>query len=485
MVEVQYEPVIGLEIHVELNTNSKMFCGCRVGFGGIPNTRTCPICLGLPGSLPVINKKAVDYTVLIGLALSSKINGWSQFHRKNYFYPDMPKDYQISQYDVPVCSGGHVELRQDDSVDNISITRVHLEEDTGKLMHAGKTGRIAEGEYALVDFNRAGTPLVEIVSEPDIKSPDQARDFLKKLRNILTHLHVSDCNMEEGSMRCDANLSIRPVGSKALGTKVEIKNINSFRALHRSLAFEVVRQTELLREGGVIAQETRHWDANRNITSSMRGKEEAHDYRYFAEPDLVPMEISTDEIKEIGKNLPELPDQKLKRFMQTMSVSNEDAKMLTGSIEIAEYFEKAFGEYGDARKVINWMMGELSFHLKEANLDFDRSPVTPKDLSELIKLIDDGTISGKMAKEMFEEMFGTGKAPKLLVKEKGIEQITDVTELADIVKNVVSSNPSVVNEVKEGKDKAIGFLVGQVMKVTKGRANPKIVNDLLKDEINR
>lgn len=485
MEEVKYESVIGLEIHVELSTDSKMFCGCRVQFGGEPNTRTCPICLGLPGSLPVINKKAVDHTVLIGLALGSTINGRSQFHRKNYFYPDMPKDYQISQYDVPVCSGGTVELRQGDNIENIAITRVHLEEDTGKLIHAGTTGRIAEGEYALVDFNRAGTPLVEIVTEPDIDSPEQARDFLKKLRNILTHLHVSDCNMEEGSMRCDANLSIRPVGSKALGTKVEIKNINSFRALHRAMSYEVERQTELLREGGVIVQETRHWDANRNITTSMRSKEEAHDYRYFAEPDLVPMEIGDKAISEIAKHLPELPDQKLERFMRTVDLPFEDAKMLTGSIEIADYFEAAYNTHGDARKVINWMMGELSYHLKDANLDFDKSPVSPVNLSELIKLIDDGTISGKIAKEIFEDMFKTGKAPKELVEEKGIQQITDQGEISAVIKKVIEANPEVVSEVRAGKDKAIGFLVGQVMKDTKGRANPKIVNDLLKDQINK
>ncbi len=482
---MEYEVVIGLEIHVELLTESKMFCGCSTLFGEDPNTQTCPVCLGLPGSLPVINKKAIEYTAKTGLALNSKIATFSQFYRKNYFYPDMVKNYQISQYDFPICSGGSVEVDMDDYVREVGITRVHLEEDTGKLVHKGGVGRIAGADYSLVDFNRSGVTLMEIVTEPDIRSPEEARAFVQKLKSILEHLNVSDCNMEQGSLRCDANVSIRPIGMEKFGVKTEVKNMNSFKALQKALAYEVERQEKILEDGGKIEQETRHWDADKNITTSLRTKEYAHDYRYFPEPDLVPMELSPAWIKEIDATLPELPDARKKRFESKYKLPAHDASVLTSSKAMGDFFEECLESYKDPKKVSNWIMGELSKHLNAANLEIDECAVTPKHLVQLLKLIDDGTISGKIAKGVFEEMFETGKLPKVIVEEKGLTQISDEENIAKIVDLVLEENKEAVTDFKEGKEKALGFLVGQVMRLTKGRANPGLVNKLLIEKLSK
>lgn len=481
---MEYEAVIGLEIHVELSTESKMFCGCSARtFGEEPNTFTCPVCLGLPGSLPVINEKAVEYTAKIGLALNCEIAQSTLFHRKNYFYPDMPKDYQISQYDLPICIGGYVDVETKDLTRRVGITRVHLEEDTGKLTHISRTGRIGEADYSLVDFNRAGIPLVEIVTEPDIRSPEEAKAFTQKLKSILEHLEVSDCNMEEGSLRCDANVSLRPVGSEELGVKTEVKNMNSFRAIQGALAYEIERQKAILKLGEVVEQETRHWDDAGNVTVSLRTKEYAHDYRYFPEPDLVPMELSKDWIEEIRVTLPELPDVRRKRFEEVYGLPAHDAVLLISSKAMGDFFEECAETYPDAKRVSNWMMGELSMYLNAANLEIDECAVTPRHLVQLLKLIDDGTVSGKMAKSVFEEMFETGKLPKIIVEEKGLVQITDREEIARIVEMVVEENPSVVEDYRSGKERALGFLVGQVMRLTQGRANPQLVNVLLKEKL--
>lgn len=481
---MEYEVVIGLEIHVELSTESKMFCGCSARtFGEEPNTFTCPVCLGLPGSLPVINEKAVEYTAKIGLALNCEIAQSTLFHRKNYFYPDMPKDYQISQYDLPICIGGYVDVETKDLTRRVGITRVHLEEDTGKLTHISRTGRIGEADYSLVDFNRAGIPLVEIVTEPDIRSPEEAKAFTQKLKSILEHLEVSDCNMEEGSLRCDANVSLRPVGSEELGVKTEVKNMNSFRAIQGALAYEIERQKAILKRGEVVEQETRHWDDAGNVTVSLRTKEYAHDYRYFPEPDLVPMELSKDWIEEIRVTLPELPDVRRKRFEEVYGLPTHDAVLLISSKAMGDFFEECAETYPDAKRVSNWMMGELSMYLNAANLEIDECAVTPRHLVQLLKLIDDGTVSGKMAKSVFEEMFETGKLPKIIVEEKGLVQITDREEIARIVEMVVEENPSVVEDYRSGKERALGFLVGQVMRLTQGRANPQLVNVLLKEKL--
>lgn len=479
----QFEAVIGLEIHVELQTLSKMFCSCAVTFGQPVNTHVCPVCLGLPGSLPVANKKAIEYTIMIGLALNCQIANFTQFHRKNYFYPDMPKNYQISQYDLPLCFQGQVNLELEGYTRQVGITRVHLEEDTGKLIHIGKGGRIAEAEYSLVDFNRAGTPLAEIVTEPDIRSPDEAKVFVQKLRSILLHLGVSDCNMEEGSLRCDANVSIRPVGTKQKGVKTEIKNLNSFRALVRALTYEIERQEEIITSGGRVIQETRHWDANRNVTSSLRSKEEAHDYRYFPDPDLVPLEIDRDWVNKLKKELPELPDARRLRFKQTYGLPDYDADFLTQTKAYGDFFEETVKLFPAAKTVSNWVMGELTAYLNAENKGIEQSPVTPKMLAKLLKLIEDGTISGKMAKDVFKEMYEKQTNPEKIVAEKGLKQLATEAELEPFVQEVLAKNEKAVAEYKAGKKQAFGFLVGQVMALTKGKANPKLVNELLKKQL--
>lgn len=490
-VLTRWEPVIGLEIHTELTTlESKMFCGCPVAFGGEPNTRTCPVCLGLPGALPVPNAAAVEATVLAGLATGCEISAFSQFHRKNYFYPDMPKDYQISQYDLPFCIDGglDVEVEVDDTeyVRRVGITRIHLEEDTGKMVHVGGAeGRIAGATKSLVDFNRAGTPLMELVTEPDIRHPEEARRFAAKLRQILLTLGISDVNMEEGSLRVDANVSVRPAGATELGTKSEVKNMNSFKALHDALAHEIVRQAELLEDGGRVVQETRHWDAGAKVTSALRSKEEAHDYRYFPEPDMVPFTFTEDWIESVRDKLPELPDAKKTRFIETYGLPAHDATVLTGDRDLAEFFEAAVTISGvaRARQVGNWMLGELSARLNAEGVGVREGKIVPAMIVELVDLIEDGTISGSQAKEVFAEMWASGDAPGAIVELKGMKQVSDVGELEAIVDRVLAANPNEVTSYRGGKTGLIGFFVGQVMRETRGQANPKVVNDVLRAKL--
>ncbi|MEW6081342.1 MAG: Asp-tRNA(Asn)/Glu-tRNA(Gln) amidotransferase subunit GatB [Bacillota bacterium] len=476
----KYEAVIGLEVHAELSTATKLFCGCPTTFGAEPNTQTCPVCLGLPGVLPVLNELAVEYAVKAGLALNCKIAGFSRFDRKNYFYPDLPKAYQISQYDLPLAAGGYLEIGPLETPRRIGVTRVHLEEDAGKLVHEGP-GTL--GRFSLVDCNRTGVPLIEIVSEPDIRSPEEAREYLDNLKNLLEYVEVSDCRMEQGSLRCDANVSIRPAGTEELGTRTEIKNLNSFRAVLKALQYEITRQEELVESGFEVEQETRAWDEARDVTVPLRGKEDAHDYRYFPDPDLVPMALEAGWVERVRCSLPELPRDKKKRFVEGYGLPAYDAEVLTGSQAMADYFERAAQAYKDPKVVSNWVMGELLKYLKAEGLDIAGSPVGPEALREMLGLVDTGTISGKMAKGVFEEMCKTGKSAAMIVKESGLVQITDEIELAAVVDRVVKENPGVVQDYLGGKDKALGYLVGQVMKLTKGKANPQLVNDILQGRL--
>src|SRR5918999_236587 len=475
-----YETTIGLEIHVELATASKMFCGCEVSFGGEPNTRTCPVCLGLPGSLPVANAKAVEYTIRIGLALNCEIAEHCVFHRKNYFYPDMPKNYQISQYDMPLCFGGFVDIEGN----RVGITRVHLEEDTGKSIHIGGSGRIADSDYSLEDFNRAGTPLVEIVSEPDIRSADEARKFVSELRLLLESLGVSDVRMEEGSMRVDANVSVRRVGESAHGTKIEVKNMNSIRSVGRALAFEEERQRRALEAGEMLLQETRHFDEKTGRTSSLRTKEYAFDYRYFPEPDLVPLEPPRAWIEELRASLPELPAERRDRFARDYGLGAADIKVLTGSKSTADWFESAARAYdGDAKKVVNWIIADLFGLLTEAGIELSDSKVAPRQLAQLVRMIDSGVISGKQAKLVLGDMFASGDDPEDVVAARGLEQVSDEASIAAIVDEVIADQKEAADKVRAGNAGTIGFLVGQVMRRTNGQANPKLVNEVLRRKL--
>ncbi len=477
------EVVIGLEVHIQLMTKAKMFCHCSTDYiGKEPNTNTCPVCLGLPGSLPVLNKKVLEFAIRTALALNCKINQISRFHRKNYFYPDLPKAYQISQYDLPLGVGGYMEisLPESDEKRRIGITRVHIEEDAGKLVHEGD---IASSSYSLVDYNRCGIPLAEIVTEPDFRSPEEARIFLVKLRSIIQHLGVCDGNMEEGSLRCDANVSVRPAKSKSLGTKAEIKNMNSFRAVKKALQFEVDRQKKLLSEGEKVIQETRHWDELKNITVSMRSKEEAHDYRYFPEPDLLPLQVDLKMIEKIRRSLPELPEARKERFIKVYQIPEYDAEILTSSKALADYYEKASYLYSNAKILSNWIMGELIRYLNEEKVEIEDSPISPENLVAMLKLIDKGVISGKMAKNVFEKMFKTRKDASQIVEESGITQITDEDELFEVIDKVIKENPRSIEDFNKGKEKALNYLVGQVMRYTKGRAKPDFVFNSLKQRI--
>ncbi|MBC7229399.1 MAG: Asp-tRNA(Asn)/Glu-tRNA(Gln) amidotransferase subunit GatB [Actinobacteria bacterium] len=474
-----YEAVIGLEIHAELKTRSKMFCACDASFGGEPNTRTCPVCLGLPGVLPVLNRRAVELAVRLALALHCEIAPYSIFHRKNYFYPDMPKNFQISQYDLPLGVGGYLDLEEEGEAFRVGITRVHLEEDTGKTVHVSESGRIHGSEYSLEDFNRAGVPLLEIVTEPDIRTPEQARAFMQELKSIMEHLEVSDCRMEEGSLRCDANVSLRPLGSSRLGVKTEVKNMNSFRALQRALAYEIRRQQEVLEGGGEVVQETRHWDADANVTTPLRTKEYAYDYRYFPEPDLVPLELDRAFIASVEEALPELPAQRRRRLREEYGLPAHDAAILTSSKAMGDFYEAAVAAGADPKAVSNWMMGELSAYLNAKGMEIGEVPVTPAQLAAMIKLVEKGTISGKIAKSVFEEMLESGRDAEEIVAERGLTQISDQGELEAVVEEVVKENPGVVEDFRKGKEKAVSFLVGQVMRKTRGRANPQLVNELL------
>ena len=483
----EWEAVIGLEIHTELtSSNTKMFCGCPVDFGGEPNTRVCPVCLGMPGALPVPNEYAIEATVLAGLAIDCEIARWSQFHRKNYFYPDMPKDYQISQYDKPFCEGGHldVEVGEGDGAytTRIGITRIHLEEDTGKMIHVGGSeGRIAGATHSLVDFNRAGTPLMELVTEPDIRTPEEARRFAQKLRLIWLSLGISDCSMEEGSMRVDANVSVRRPGETELGTKAEIKNMNSFKALHDGLACEIVRQAELIESGGHVVQETRHFDVGAKRTSSLRSKEEAHDYRYFPEPDMVPFEFAEDWIESVRAQLPELPDARQARFSGELGLSRYDAAILSADLSLAAFFDAAvtIGGPERAKAIANIMQNDLAAHLNAEGIAVAESRVVPAMVAELVELVESGTISGKQAKEVFVEMASTGDAPGAVVELKGMKQVSDTSAIEEVIDRVMDANPSEVASYRAGKTTLIGFFVGQVMREMRGQANPTVVNEAL------
>ncbi len=474
----KYETVIGLEVHVELHTNSKIFCGCSTAFGAPPNTHTCPICLGHPGVLPVLNRQAVEYAMKAAMALNCTIGDVSKFDRKNYFYPDSPKAYQISQYDQPIGENGWIDIEVDGKTKRIGITRLHLEEDAGKLTHV-------DGGYAsLVDFNRVGTPLVEIVSEPEISTPEEAKAYLEKMRAIMQYCDVSDVKMEEGSLRCDANISLRPWGQKELGTKAELKNMNSFRGVQRGLEYEQCRQTEILDEGGVIVQETRRWDEAQAKTFSMRGKEQAHDYRYFPDPDLVSVHISEEWKEAVRATIPELPDARKARYASEYGLPDYDAAVITSSKLLADFFEDSLNYTKDAKSVSNWIMGDLLGYLNSNNLELSEVKITGQGLGEMIGLIEKGTISSKIAKTVFKEMLESGKLPAQIVEEKGLVQISDEGAIKSIVEQVVANNPQSVEDYKAGKQKAIGFLVGQVMKESKGKANPALANKLLVEVLN-
>lgn len=471
----KYEVVIGLEVHAQLKTKSKIFAPDGTEFGQEPNTQTSPITLGMPGVLPVLNKEAVNMGILTGLALNCEIPERCKFDRKQYFYPDLPKGYQISQYDEPICVNGYLEI----GGKKIGITRAHLEEDAGKLVHAGADG-LAGSSYSLVDLNRAGTPLLEIVSEPDMRSSAEARAYMEELRNIVRYIGVCDGNLEEGSMRCDANISIMPKGSDKFGTRAEIKNVNSFSALQRAIEYEIDRQIEIVEEGGEVVQETRLWDDNAKETRSMRGKEDAHDYRYFPEPDLKPLVISREWVQEIKDKMPELPAQKRARY-QSLGLSEYDANVVVEQMELALFFDRVLELGANAKTAVNFIMGEIAAYLKEEKLELAQTKLTPENLAELISLIEKGTISNNIGKQIIIDMMQTGKAASKIVEEKGLSQITDESAIKEIVQKVVDANPNQVAAYKGGKVQLFGFFVGQVMKETKGRANPKTVNELLKE----
>jgi aspartyl-tRNA(Asn)/glutamyl-tRNA(Gln) amidotransferase subunit B len=478
-----WETVIGLECHVELSTETKMFCGCRNEFGAEANTNVCPVCLGHPGSLPVPNIRAIESIVRIGLALGCTVAPRSLFHRKNYFYPDMPKNYQISQYDLPVCVGGHLDVDVDGDTRRIGITRVHMEEDTGKTTHAGATGRIAEAEYALIDYNRAGVPLVECVSEPDIRSPEEAGAYLRELRAVLETLDVSDVRMEEGSLRCDANISVRVAGKDAYGTKVEIKNMNSVRSLERALVFEAERQIAALEAGQPLVQETRHWDEDAGVTKSMRSKEEAFDYRYFPEPDIPPLEPEPAWVDEIRRSLPELPRARRGRFVAELGLKPEVARVLVGESASSGLFEETVALGAPPAIAANWITQDLAGLLNKAGIDARSSRLDASHLVELIRLVEEGTISGAGAKQALEEAFETGEDVGSVVERRGLRQVSDASALGSITDEVIAENPDAVEQFRGGKEAAIGFLVGQMMKKTGGSANPRLAQELLRERL--
>ena len=474
---MKYEAVIGLEVHAQLQTNTKIFCGCETRFGEEANTRTCPVCIGMPGVLPVLNKKAVEYIVKTGIATHCTISPYSRFARKNYFYPDLPKGYQISQYELPLCEHGYVEVIVDGKIKRIGITRIHLEEDAGKNLHQTETGS------SLVDLNRAGTPLMEIVSEPDIHTADEASEYLKKLRSILRYIEVSDADMEKGNFRCDANVSIRLAGDKEFGIRAEVKNVNSFKFVQKALEYEIKRQAQILDEGGRVVQETRLFDSAKGATFSMRSKEEAHDYRYFPEPDLVPIVVSKETVSIIAATIPELPDAKRARFVKEYGIPEYDADLLTQSRAMAAYFEEAVKLSSQPKAVSNWMMGELMRLLKTNGKEIDSCPIKPDKLVGMIKMINDGVISIKIAKTVFEEMYTSGKDAVEVVQEKGLVQVSDTGAIVQIIADVIRANPGQAADYKAGKEKLFGFFVGQVMKVSRGQANPDLVNQLLKEKL--
>ncbi|MDR2401808.1 MAG: Asp-tRNA(Asn)/Glu-tRNA(Gln) amidotransferase subunit GatB [Deferribacteraceae bacterium] len=475
----EFEAVIGLEVHVQLNTASKIFCACSAEFGAEPNSHVCPVCMGFPGTLPVLNKAAADKAVQAGLALGCNIQKFSIFDRKSYFYPDLPKAYQITQMFYPICLGGFLNIDTGNGERRINLTRIHMEEDAGKLIHG-------EGEaagYSYVDFNRASVPLIEIVSEPELRSAEEAKLYLQKLRTVLRYVKVSDCNMEEGSLRCDANVSVRPIGETKLGTKVEIKNMNSFRSVQRAIEYEIARQSEALSEGGIVRQETRLWDNDRGITLPMRSKENAHDYRYFPDPDLFPLKLTDEKIERLRRTIPELPDSRKGRFMGEYGLSAQDADLLVSEKDYADYYETALKTHKSPKGIANWIMSELLRVVNDKNLGIFETGIPPESIAKLVALIESGAISGKQGKEVFAEAVKTGKTPDAIVREKGMSQLSDKGELYGIVESVIRENPNETERFKNGEEKLLGFFVGLVMKESRGKANPKMVNDILKETL--
>ena len=470
---MEYEVVIGLEVHAELSTKTKIYCGCSTEFGSAPNTHCCPVCTGMPGALPVLNEKVVEYAVRAGLATNCEIARESKQDRKNYFYPDTPRAYQISQFDLPLCAHGHLDVVVDGKEKTIGITRIHIEDDAGKLVHDNYTGG------TLVDLNRAGVPLIEIVSEPDMRSAEEAVAYVERLKGILEYIGVSDCKMQEGSLRADVNLSLRPVGQEKFGTRTETKNLNSFRAIARSIEFEIQRQKEILESGGKVYQETRRWDDEAGEGYAMRTKEEANDYRYFPEPDLMPIRLSDEYINNIKDTLPELPESRKKRYVEELGLPEYDAGIITSSKTLSDFFESATKSCGNAKAVSNWIMTDIIRVAREKGIEYNELPFTSEQFAKLITLIDKGTISGSIAKKVFEEMVETGKEPEKIVEEKGLVQISDEGAIKEVVDKIIAANPQSVEDYKNGKDRALGFLVGQCMKEMKGKGNPQILNKLI------
>ena len=492
----KYEVVIGLEVHAELSTKTKIFCSCTTEFGGSPNTHCCPVCMGMPGTLPVLNKKVVEYGMKAGYATNCKILNFTKQDRKNYFYPDLPKGYQISQYDLPICREGYVEIDVQGEKKKIRITRIHIEEDAGKLVHDDITNR------SMADYNRAGVPLIEIVTEPDLRSAEETIIFLEKLKSILQFIDVSDCKMQEGSLRADVNISIRPKGSEKLGTRTETKNLNSFKSISRAIEAEIMRQIEEIESGREIVQETRRWDDDKGVSYSMRSKEEEHDYRYFPEPDLPPVIFNNEWMEKVKSSVPELPEARKKKYMEKYNLPEYDADILTSSRELSDFFEEAIGEKSqtkikgtessvdvvnttvNVKTISNWIMGDLLRILKDRNIEISDVTFPPQYLAKLVALIDKGVINGNTGKKVFEKMFESGKDPEIIVKEEGLEVITDENFLLEVVKKVVKQNPNSVADYKNGKEKAFGFLMGQLMKETKGKADPQLARKYLVDIIN-
>ncbi|HIK59022.1 MAG TPA: Asp-tRNA(Asn)/Glu-tRNA(Gln) amidotransferase subunit GatB [Nitrospinaceae bacterium] len=477
---MKYETVIGLEVHVQIKTKTKIFCSCSTEFGTPSNENTCPVCLGMPGVLPVLNKRFLESSMRACLATHCTIEPMNRFARKNYFYPDLPKGYQISQFELPLGTKGYININVNGTKKRIGLTRIHMEEDAGKLIHGINLGSPGK---SYVDFNRTGVPLCEVVSEPDMRSAEEARAYLTELKTILEYTEVSDCNMEQGSLRCDANVSIRPFGQKEFGTRAELKNLNSFKFIQKAIEYEVDRQTKILDQGETVKQETRLYDSDRNETLPMRSKEEAHDYRYFPDPDLVPIVINEDWVAELQNTMPELPEQKRERFIKSYGIPEYDVGVLTSSKHLADYFEQCASLFPHPKIISNWLMGDLLRELKKDGKNIADCPVSPSALVDLLKLINSGTISGKIAKVVLEEMYQTQQLPDSIIEKKGLKQITDSSAIEKIVDQIIESNPSQVEEFKGGKEKVIGYLVGQVMQASKGKANPSMVNKLLKEKM--
>ena len=488
----QYEAVIGMEVHAELLTKTKIFCGCKAEFGAEPNTNVCPVCCGMPGSLPVLNRRVLELSIMTGRALNCTIPEVSKFDRKNYFYPDLPKAYQISQFDQPICEHGWLEITVGDQTRRIGITRAHMEEDAGKLVHQGAAG-LAGSTHSLVDLNRAGVPLLEIVSEPEIRTAEEAKAYVQELRNILVYLGVNDGRLEQGSLRADANVSVRPVGQKEFGTKTEIKNMNSFTAIERAVKYEIQRQIDAIEDGERIVQETRLWNEERQATISMRTKEGSSDYRYFPDPDLIPMHISRALVAELEAQMPELPAAKRARYLGELGLSAYDAGVLVADKDVADFFDEAVKAHpgnasaggSPAKQIANWLTGDVQAYMNAEKLGIQALPLTPAHLAELVKLIDQDVISGKIAKKVIVEMMKTGKAPQALVDELGLVQISDTGAIVTAIQEVLAANPTQVADYHAGKTKVVGFLVGQVMKATQGRAKPDAVNQLLVEELGK